>query len=432
MLNAVVIGAGHAGLAASYFLKRAGLSHVVFERGRIAESWRSQRWDSFYLNTPNWMSHLPGDDYAGDDPDAFYHRDAFVASLEQYAARFNLPIETGVTVERIAPNDGRFRVTVRRGSQRAETIEADSVVVASGLQNAAKFPGVAASVPDSITRLHAADYRSTDHLPAGAVLVVGGGQSGFQIAEDLLEAGREVYFSSSRVARAPRRYRGRDLLYWMGALGILEQRTSDLEDRSIIYQTVPHVSGVGARGRTVSYQQLARCGAVVLGRLTGFRHGRFTFAGDAAENVRFADEKSEEIKKAIDNFLITSGRELPPLEDDPMDVPDPEARCVSKLTELDATERDIASVVWCTGFSGAFEWINAPILGDDARPLHHDGISSVPGLYFVGFPWLRNRKSGIITGVGEDAEFIVSRIAHPGAKSVVPRLAPNERARTQR
>ena len=412
MLNAVVIGAGHAGLVAGYFLARTGLSHVVFERGRIAESWRSQRWDSFYLNTPNSMSHLPGDDYAGEDPDGFYHRDEFVASLERYASRFNLCVETGVAVERISPIAGRFRVTIRRGSQPAGTIEAESVIVASGLQNISRLPAVATSVPASMAQLHAADYRSPAQLPPGAVLVVGSGQSGFQIAEDLLEAGREVYFSSSRVARAPRRYRGRDLLYWMEAAGVLAQRTSDLEDRSIIYQTVPHVSGVGIRGRTVSYQQLARYGATVLGRLTGFRHGRFTFAGDAAENVRFADEKSDEIKKAIDNFLVSSGRELPPPEDDPMDVPDLAARCASVLTEIDAADRNIASVVWCTGFKGAFDWIDAPILGDDGRPLHHDGISNVPGLYFLGFPWLRNRKSGIITGAGEDAELIVSRIAH--------------------
>ncbi|HUF10637.1 MAG TPA: NAD(P)/FAD-dependent oxidoreductase [Rhodothermales bacterium] len=412
MLNTVVIGAGHAGLAAGYFLARSGLSHVVFERGRIAESWRTQRWDSFYLNTPNSMSHLPGNDYAGEDPDAFYHRDEFVASLEQYASRFNLSVETGVTVERISPIAGRFRVTIRRGSHPAETIEAESVIVASGLQNVARLPAVATSMPASMAHLHAADYRSPEQLPPGAVLVVGSGQSGFQIAEDLLEAGREVYFSSSRVARVPRRYRGRDILYWLEAVGVFAQRTSDLDDRSIVYQAVPHVSGVGIRGRTVSYQQLARYGATVLGRLTRFRNGRFTFAGDAAENVRFADEKSDEMKKAIDNFLVSSGRELPPPEDDPMDMPDPEARCASVLTELDAADRNIASVVWCTGFKGAFEWIDAPILGDDGRPLHHDGVSNVPGLYFVGFPWLRNRKSGIITGAGEDAEFIVSRIAH--------------------
>lgn len=409
--DVVVVGAGHAGLAASYFLNEAGLPHVVFERGRIAESWRSQRWDSFYLNTPRWCSHLPGDEYAGGDPDAFYHRDQFVDTLESYVERFALPVESGVSVTRLRPAAGRLEVTIRPDGGGSEVVETSNVIVASGIQNVPRIPNLAHHLPTTITQIHSADYAAPDQLPSGAVLVVGAGQSGFQIAEDLLEAGREVYFSSSRVGRLPRRHRGRDILYWMGQSGMLAQRTTDLEDRSAIYETIPHVSGVGLRGRTVSYQHLARCGATILGRLAGFEQGSFTFHDDAADNVRFADSRSAEVRKGIDEFLKATGREIPPQEDDPRDDPDPDAACASSLTALNANTAGITSIVWCTGFRGSFDWIEAPVLAEDGRPANLDGVSPIPGLYYLGFPWLRNRKSGIITGVGEDAAHIVSTIA---------------------
>ncbi len=408
--EAVVIGAGHAGLAASYYLKQQGLSHVVYERGRIGESWRSQRWNSFCLNTPNSFSHLPGDEYAGDHREAFYHRDEFVATLERYVERFGLPVETDVEVTHVAPTSGHFRVSVRRRSDGPEEIEARNVIVASGIQNVPRIPSISADIPDSIVQIHSAEYLSPRELPDGGVLVVGGGQSGLQIAEDLLEAGRKVCLSSSKVARARRRYRGRDILEWMRDVGITRQRTIDLEDRSVIYETVPQVSGVGPLGRTVSYQALARDGAMIVGRLAGFEDGCFLFDGDAADNVRFADQKSHEIKTAIDQFLKATGQPILPLENDPNDEPDPEASCASALRSLNAAEEGFRSVVWCTGFRGSFDWIDAPVVGDDGRPSHVDGVSHIPGLYFLGFPWLRTRNSGIINGITEDAAWVVSRL----------------------
>lgn len=411
MIDTVVVGAGHAGLAASFCLKERGLDHIVYERGSIGETWRSQRWDSFMLNTPNTFSHLVGDEYAGNEPEGFYSTAQFLTVLERYRERFDLPVETEVNVDLVRPAGDCFEVGIRRSSGRTERVEAASVIVASGMQNVPKIPAAAADLPPPITSMHAAEYRSADRLPGGGVLVVGSGQSGLQIAEDLLEAGRRVVFSSSKVGRVPRRYRGKDILDWMRATGMLEIRTSDLEDPSIRFETIPHVSGVGPQGRTVSHQQLARDGARIVGRLTGFENGSFHFAGDAAENVRYADAKCAEVKRGIDNFLIATGAALPPLEDDPRDEPDPDARCTSDVRYLDAAKSDIRTVIWCTGFRGSFDWIDAPIIGDRGLPIHDDGVARIPGLYFLGFPWLRRRKSGIINGLGDDARYVVSHLA---------------------
>jgi len=408
--DVVVVGAGHAGLAASYYLKQEGISHIVLEKGLIGESWRSQRWDSFRLNTPNRLSHLPGDLYAGPDPDGFYHRDEFVTSLENYVRRFDLPAKTGVEVTKARALGGGFEVeTLESGSERG-SCRANSLIVATGLQNVPRIPTFASALPASIVQMHAAAYRNPDEIPGGASLVVGGGQSGFQIAEDLLENGRTVYFSSSRVARVRRRYRGVDILDWLIRVGVVKQRTLDLEDRSLIYEAIPHLSGVGPRGRSVSYQHLARDGATILGKLSGFENGRFIFDDDAADNVRFADMKSEEIKRGIDQFLSATGAVMAPVEYDERDEPDPDAACASDLTELHAEEAGIRSVIWCTGFRGDFSWIEPNVVGEDGRPVHRDGCSPVPGLFFLGFPWLINRGSGTIMGVEGDADAVVSQV----------------------
>jgi putative flavoprotein involved in K+ transport len=407
----VVIGAGHAGLAASYFLRAHGIDHVVFERGRIGESWHSQRWDSFTLNTPNWCSLLPGEELDGRDPDAFMSGRQFIDALDAYAARLQLPVRENagvVALERALDGDG-FLVRVRDGCGEA-TWHCKQAVIASGIMSRPKWPAIGARVTDGVRQLHAADFRSADALPEGGVLVVGSGQSGCQITEDLVDAGRTVYLATSRVGRAPRRYRGKDVFYWLSVTGILDVPTEAVADPAMLVAPQPQVSGTGPRGHSVSLQQLHRRGVTILGRLETINGAVASFSDDAAENVRFADASSANRKNAIDVFIAKNGIDAPPNADDEGDRPDPDAASASRILSLDLVKENITSVIWTTGFDGDFSWIRLPVCDAQGKPIHHDGISPVPGVHFIGLPWLRMRKSGIIHGIAEDAGFIAAKI----------------------
>jgi putative flavoprotein involved in K+ transport len=258
--------------------------------------------------------------------------------------------------------------------------------------------------------LHTADYRSPDRLPPGAVLVVGSGQSGCQIAEDLLAAGRTVYLCTSKVGRVPRRYRGKDFIEWWVEMKVWDVTYESLADKSISRASQPQISGVGRYGHSLSLQSLASQGAVILGRLLDIDSGRLVLGEEAAAHVHFADEFSQRATRDIDSYLEKMNRELPPLEDDPANAPDVDAQCVSPLRELDLKEAGIGTVIWSTGFGGDFSWIHLPVLDEQNKPIHRRGISPERGLYFVGFPWLNSRKSGIIYGIGEDAQFIAEAV----------------------
>jgi putative flavoprotein involved in K+ transport len=412
-LDAVVVGAGQAGLAVSYFLQMAGLKHVVLERGRIGETWLSQRWDSFTLNTPNFMNVLPGLSYVGPEPDGFWPNGDQVRYFQRYVDHWHLPVQTGVTVVSVERPVGeeRFIVTTRTGSQAERSVLSRSVVVASGIQHTPRIPSVASLMPGDVVQLHTADYRSPAQLPPGSVLVVGSGQSGCQIAEDLLPSGRTVYLSTSRVGRVPRRYRGRDILEWWIDTGFLNVTLDSLEDKSITRAAQPQASGLGRFGHTLGLQYLARQGVVLLGRLLDVDAGTLVLGDDAAANVRFADEFSQRQKDGIDAYVARAAITPPPAEDDPADLPDPQAESVSPLRRLSLRDDNVTTVIWATGFTGDFGWIHLPALDPDGKPIHHHGVAPVPGLYFLGFPWLRSRKSGIIYGIGEDAKHIAAAIA---------------------
>lgn len=269
MFDAVIVGAGQAGLGVSYFLQQHGRKHIVLEQGRIGESWLSQRWDSFKLNTPNFMNVLPGFEYDGLEPDGFWRPDELLRYFQSYIELFQLPVRTGVTVVSVEQSEdqGHFIVKTRTNGQREESVTSRSVVIASGSQRTPKYPATRARLPDDIAQLHTADYRSAAVLPPGAVVVVGSGQSGCQITEDLLSAGRTVYLCTSKVGRAPRRYRGRDILEWWIDMKFLDVTFASLEDKAISRAAQPQVSGLGRYGHTVSLQSMARQGAVILGRL---------------------------------------------------------------------------------------------------------------------------------------------------------------------
>jgi putative flavoprotein involved in K+ transport len=310
-----------------------------------------------------------------------------------------------------ADGAGRFLVEIVDESGAPASIEANQVVVASGFQRVPRVPAMANTFPPTVNQIHAADYRSPESLPSGAVMVVGSGQSGCQIAEDLIRAGREVHLCTSKVGRVPRRYRGRDILEWMVDLGMFDQTVEDLRDPQMQFAAQPQVSGVGRRGKTVSLQSLQAQGVHLMGRLESVIDGVVVTNDGLAENVAFADALSQELKEAINSFIADHGIEAPAVEDDPADAPAGQGVAELGSTSLDLAEQDVSNIIWCTGFTTDLDWIHFPILDDTGHPVHSRGVSPVGGLFFLGFPWMHTRKSGIIFGIDEDADHIASVIA---------------------
>jgi len=412
LVDVVVVGGGQGGLGVAYHLVRSGADVVVLERGRVGQTWRSQRWDSFRLNTPNWMNGLPGAEYTGPDPFGFMTHLELADSFEEYVERFHLPVHTGVAVTGVSPahDHGRYLVTGETSDGQTVSYVADSVVVASGILQSPRTPAISSKIPGNIVQLHTGTYRSPGLLPAGAVVVIGGGQSGGQIVEDLLNAGRVVYFSISSAPRVPRSHRGRDFMDWWVEMGIWDVQTNDVDDPEVLKATNPLVSGVGPRGHSVSYQQLARDGARLMGRLQEVVGGVLITDDRVMEYIRNADGRSKEMGDKIDAYITRTSPETAAAVIDPADVPVPPDTNVDFLTTLNLEEANVGAIVWATGFAADFSWIDLPVTDDNGKPLHRNGICDVPGIYFIGFPWLSKRKSGVILGVDEDARRITDAI----------------------
>jgi putative flavoprotein involved in K+ transport len=400
-VDVVVVGAGQAGLAVSYYLRAFGIEHVVLERGRVAESWRSQRWDSFTLVTPNWMTRLPGyqmDAGAGAD---FIPRDAVVGLLEGFAV--GLPVREGTEARSVSAADGGYQVITS-----AQEFCARAVVIAGGGQRVPVISPLAAALPAGIHQCDAGRYRSPAALPPGAVLVVGGGQSGAQIADELAVAGREVLLATSRVARVPRRYRGRDVHEWSVELGLYDQATAAVTDPAEFREPHPMLSGAHG-GHTVALQQLARDGVRLLGRLVDAGDTKLAFAADLAENMRYADRRAAGFRRAVDSYVAGAGIAAAPPDTDPAELPLPQIP--DAPLALDIRAEGITSVVWCTGFGPDTGWVHVPVLRADGLPVHHRGLTASPGLYVAGYPWLSTRGSGLLYGVAADAARIAQHIA---------------------
>jgi putative flavoprotein involved in K+ transport len=411
ILDVAVIGAGHAGLAISYHLKQNGLEHLVFERDRIGETWRSQRWDTFKLNSQNKHNVLPGYMYTGNDPDGFCTAQELVSILETYAAAFQLPVQEHTQVISVEKPEGAeyFTITVSENGTTKE-YQSRQVVITSGCQNAQKVPSIAANVSPDIMQLHAMEYRSASQLPEGAVLVAGSAQSGCQIVEDLNDAGRKVYLSTSMVARFPRRYRGKDIIDWLLDMNFFTLMTEDVKDPAIFSMRVPQISGVGPHGHTLSLQSLARGGATILGKIENADIENIYLMPNAQQHVQFADGFSQNVKVMVDEFIEKHPVAAPPPEEDIHDVPDVGATCASTATSLNLKEHNITSIIWATGFIGNFDYLKLPVFDGDGNPKHINGVADIGGVYFLGFPWLRMRKSGMIFGINDDAAFISQAI----------------------
>jgi len=400
--DTVIIGGGQAGLAMSYFLRERGREHVIVERRRLAERWRSERWDSLCFQFPNWSFQLPGHHYDGDAPDAFSHYSEVVRYLEGYADKIEAPLRCGVNVESLSRDStsGRFRIVTRES-----VLEASRVVIATGPFQRPLVPRLATLLPADIFQVHSNVYRNPDALPSGAVLVVGSGGSGSQIAEELVEAGRRVFLTVNRHRRVPRSYRGRDSLWWSGRLGRFEVTIDSLPGRKPL-PTVLY-TGVGG-GRDMDLRRLGEDGAVLLGRLLDCSGTRLSFDGSVSAHLAFADASYAEFTRAIDEHVRETEMDAPVSG---VEARPPAAAARDPILELDLRAENITSVIWCTGYGFDFDWIGLPILDDRGIPIQHRGVTSVPGACFLGLHWMHKFKSGTLWGVGEDAAFLAEQMS---------------------
>lgn len=400
-IDTLVIGAGQAGVAMSEHLSGLGVPHMVLERNRIAEAWRTGRWDSLVANGPAWHDRFPGLEFDDVAPDAFASKDRVAQYFEDYARKFEAPIRTGVEVKQVTRNEGRPGFTIETSD---EIIEATRVVVATGPFQKAVIPPIAPS-HDSIHQIHSAEYFNPEQLPEGAVLVVGAGSSGVQIADELQRAGKKVYLSVGAHDRPPRAYRNRDFCWWLGVLGEW--------DAEAVQKGREHVTIAvsGARGgNTVDFRGLAHQGMTLVGLTKSFENGVVTFQSDLATNLAAGDENYLSLLDSADAYIARNGLDLP--EEPEARTTFPDAECVTNpILELNLAEAGITSIIWATGYSTDYSWLKVNALDERGKPKHQRGVSSEPGVYFVGLPWLSRRGSAFIWGVWHDAKHVAGHIA---------------------
>ncbi len=403
-VTTVVIGAGHAGLAMSHRLSARSIDHVLLERGEVANTWKTQRWDSLRLLTPNWQSRLPGFRYDGDDPDGFMTMPEVVSFIETYAAVVAAPVETGTTVTQVRPASDGYLITTDAGTWSALT-----VVVANGSCNLARIPQFADDVPAGIDTVSADAYRNPDQLPAGGVLVVGASATGIQLADEIHRSGRPVTVAVGGHVRAPRVYRGRDIHRWMDDVGLMDERYDEVDD-IVRVRRLPSLQIVGTPARaTLDLNALTSIGVHLVGRFAGISDGRAQFSGSLRNVCALADLKLGRLLDQIDEWATEHGLDG---ELEPAWRPPPTIVEEAPPLGLDLTSGEIRSIVWATGFRPDYSWLDAPVL-DRKGLIRHDGgvVVDAPGMYLMGMPFLRRRKSTLIDGAGDDAEDLSGHLA---------------------
>ncbi|MDL1899619.1 FAD-dependent oxidoreductase [Anaerolineae bacterium CFX9] len=406
--DTIVIGAGHAGLATSYCLTQKRRSHLVLEKHAVGEAWRSAKWDSFTLVSPNWTLRLPGFHYQGDDPDGFLKREEVVCYLEDYVRAAGLPVRTGVHVLSVEQHENRFLVRTT-----SDIFEADHVVVATGTFQKPRIPALAGQISPDIQQLHTSQYRNPHQLPDGAVLVVGSGQSGCQIAYELSESGRAVYLCAGSAGSLPRRYRGRDVFVWAEMLGMLDQPVSKLPSPAARFAANPQLTGRNG-GHDLNLHHLAKRGVKLLGRLHGGAGSVLSIAPDLMTTLKQMDEMSAEFRQAVDDLIAESRLDTPP--DDFVALDDGYGSEI--ITELDLHTAGITTIIWATGYTYDYRWLPFSIFDDTGYPIQKEGATAVPGLYFVGLHWQRVAKSDLFAGVGEEAVRVVDQIVSNDIKQI--------------
>ncbi|MCS0496862.1 MSMEG_0569 family flavin-dependent oxidoreductase [Ancylobacter sp. MQZ15Z-1] len=398
----VIVGGGQAGLSTSYHLRARGIDHLVFEKHKAMHSWQTQRWDNFCLVTPNWQCDLPGHSYAGPDPDGFMKKDEILAYLDGFRAVVEPPIREGVSVRRVTPRaEGGFHVSTTSGE-----VTADNVVVASGGYHEPIVPRMAERLPASIRQIQSADYRNADQLPEGGVLVVGSGQSGAQIAEDLHLAGRKVHLAVGNAPRCARFYRGRDVVAWLADMGYYEMSVDQHPLREGVRDNTNHYVTGRDGGRDIDLRKFALEGMELYGALRDYDGAGLVFDTGLAQALDDADRTYNGINAAIDKYIAENGIEAPAPS-----VYAPVWRPAGERGRLDLAASGISAIVWCIGFRPDFRWLDVPVFNGAGHPQHRRGVTQREGVYFIGLPWLHTWGSGRFGAVGRDAAHIVGHIA---------------------
>ena len=398
-----MIGAGHAGLATSRCLSERSIDHVVLERGEVANSWRRERWDSLRLLTPNWQTRLPGHRYEGADPDGFMTMPEVIDFVSRFASAASVPVRTHTTVTSVTPIESGYEVATDNGSIRCRTL-----VLASGACNVPTVPALQQAVPSSVQSLTPFDYHNPDRLPAGGTLVVGASATGVQLADEIRRSGRPVVLSVGEHVRLPRTYRGRDVLWWMDASGVWNQRYDEVDDLARA-RNLPSPQLVGTPERTtLDLNVLSAAGVHLVGRLAAVRDGQALFSGGLRNQFALADLKMERLLDTFDEWARSHGRGQdinPPERFEPTRTP------ASSRLSLDLSSGEVRSIIWATGFHPDYSWLHVPVVDRKGHLRHEGGVVDAPGLYVIGLPVLRRRKSTFIHGAEDDARDIVAHLA---------------------
>lgn len=400
--SVIIVGGGQSGLTMSYFLQQANISHIIFEKHTIFHSWKNERWDSFTLVTPNWQCDLPGLPYDGDEKDGFMTGKQTVEWLERFAEKLDAPVKEGVAVTAVTTDqEGIYQVTTSDGEYTA-----DQVVVSSGGYHEPIIPRMAELIPDSVHQLHSAKYKNADQLPEGAVMVVGSGQSGAQIAEDLHLQGRQVYLATGDAPRVARFYRGKDVVKWLDDMGYYKISVNEHPLGKNVRQNTNHYVTGRDGGRDIDLRQFAKEGMELFGIMVDYDGEQLKFLPNLVENLDKADSTFNNINARIDNWIKEQGIETEEEESSYTPVWAPS----EERTQLNLAATNITSIIWCIGYRPGFEWLDAPVFNGLGHPKHERGVSSQPGLYFLGLPWLYTWGSGRFSGVKQDAEYLCEHI----------------------
>jgi len=403
-VTTVIIGGGHAGLAMSSCLSERSIDHVVLERGEVANTWKTERWESLTLLTPNWMSRLPGLGYEGDDPDGFRTLPETIAFLDRYAQVISAPVETNTTVTSVSRDDDGYKVVTDRGDWHSPT-----VVLAAGANNIANIPAVADAVPPGIAMLTPPQYRGPDQLDRGGVLVVGAAATGVQLAEEIRRSGRPVTLSVGEHVRAPRVYRGKDILWWMDATGLHDERYDEIDDINRA-RRLPSFQLVGTPERTtLDLNMLTGIGVKLVGKLAGINEGKAQFSGSLRNVCALADLKMHRLLDTIDEWVTENdldGEVGPTERFAPTELDD------DLPLGLDLTNGEIKTIIWATGFRPDYSWLDVPVF-DRKGLVRHDGgvVTDAPGMYLMGMQFIRRRKTVFLDGAGDDARDFSAHLA---------------------
>ena len=400
--SVIIVGGGQAGLSMSYCLKERGFDHIIFEKNKIGHSWRLKRWDSFCLVTPNWQCKLPGYHYPGDDPNGFMQKDEIVKYIEHYAKSFDPPVKEGVEVSKVRKSRSQdvFEITTSIGDYTA-----DQVVIAAGSYHIPKVPKIAERLPEHIVQIHSSEYKNPQSLPNKSVLVVGTGQSGCQIAEDLHLAGKQVHLCVGSAPRSPRRYRGKDVVDWLDQMGYYDLSIDEHPQKEKARTNTNHYVTGRDGGREIDLRQFSLEGMQLYGRLKTISSSHLEFWDDLKQNLDRADAVANNIKKSIDAFIEKNQIEAPT---EPAYKPVWEPK--EAVLKLDYEKANIGAVIWSTGYQPDFSWIEVPVFDGKGYPGHDRGVTGVQGLYFLGLPWLYTWGSGRFSGIARDATYLADYI----------------------